>query len=105
MVTPLCIQHVSEKLFVHFTKSDHYPRAMRASVCVCARARAVVLPLERLTMFSKKVFCGATSPRFPPGIVEEAKGATGDPACSLVLLRYNGNSRVESLVRGRGGSW
>lgn len=27
------------------------------------------LPLERLTMFSKNVFCGATSPRLPPGIL------------------------------------
>lgn len=27
------------------------------------------LPLERLTMFSKNVFCGATSPLLPPGIL------------------------------------
>uniref|UniRef100_A0AAV2JKP7 Uncharacterized protein n=1 Tax=Knipowitschia caucasica TaxID=637954 RepID=A0AAV2JKP7_KNICA len=39
-------------------------------------------PLERLTMFSRKVFCGATKPRFPPGMVlwkpaAEAEAARG----------------------------
>ena len=32
-------------------------------------------PLERRTMFSRKVFCGATSPLFPPGILLRAGGA------------------------------
>lgn len=32
------------------------------------------LPLERLTMFSKNVFCGATSPRLPPGILGVESG-------------------------------
>lgn len=32
-------------------------------------------PLERRTMFSRKVFCGATSPLFPPGILLRTGGA------------------------------
>lgn len=40
-----------------------------------ASLRRADSPLERRTMFSRKVFCGATSPLFPPGILLRAGGA------------------------------
>lgn len=43
-----------------------------------AKEEIKTLPFERLTIFSKKVFCGATNPLFTPGILcSESIGQAG----------------------------
>lgn len=59
------------------------------------RKRKCSSPLERLTIFSRKVFCGATSPLFPPGIVRLCVSRCSRQVgtlCAWSLCRRNGEA-------------
>lgn len=69
-------------------------------------------PLERRTMFSRKVFCGATSPLLPPGILQRrargpgvrgGSGGGGDDGGGPEAAGAPGAR--ESRRGGRGRSW
>lgn len=61
------------ELYFEQKKEDNHPNYLKLSVME-THERGHCLPLERRTMFSRKVFCGATSPLFPPGILGPGGG-------------------------------